>query len=205
MHQYLETLTEVLEKGTWKPAARENMPRTISRFGILKRFNLQEGFPLVTTKETYWKGVVHELIWFLRGDTNINYLHKNKVIKMWHEDAYKFYKANLAKNDTYVREFDDWKLQLDNEEYALQFGSLGRIYSYQWRNFTSVDENGKVYHFDQIDKLISRLRISPEDRYKVVTAWNPSEINQCALPPCHMLFQFNCRPMTIDERFAYLI
>lgn len=203
MKQYLEILDEVIRKGTWKESARENMPRTISRFGIMKRFDLQEGFPLLTTKRVHWSGVIHELIWFLRGDTNINYLHKNGVVKMWHEDAYRWYLKTSSNKDTHVRSFDEWFSALDDEEYALKFGSMGKIYGYQWRNFTCVGSEGKVYHLDQISSVINSLLTDPYGRYKVVTAWNPGETALGALPPCHMLFQFNCRPMILSERFRY--
>lgn len=202
-------LNEVVEKGTWKDPARGNMPPTLSRFGIMKRFDLREGFPLLTTKQMFYKGVIHELIWFLKGDTNIYYLHKNGVKKMWHEDAYKWYVKKLAKDDTHVRTFEEWCEALDDEQYALRFGDLGKIYSYQWRHFGSgiqVEGSNQAVFYpgtDQIQKLVDNIKEKPYERYKVVSAWNPVEVNDAALPPCHMLFQFNCRPMTASQREDY--
>lgn len=197
MKQYLEILEEIFEKGVTKPPARDNMPPTESRFSIQKRFDMADGFPLVTTKKMFYKGMVHELIWFLRGDTNISYLHKNKIKKFWHEDAYGFYKRTTAKDDTHVRTFDEWCAALDDEEYAKKFGDTGLIYPHQWRNW-----EGKV---DQIDKVLENIKKNPDSRYHVVTAWNPSEMtpDKAALPPCHMLFMFNCRPMSVKERFDW--
>jgi thymidylate synthase len=203
MQQYLEILQEVIDHGTIKGPAREGMPSTLSRFGILKRFDLREGFPLLTTKKMFYKGVIHELIWFLKGDTNINYLHKNGVKKMWHEDGYKYYKKVHSKKDTHVRSFEEWCEALDDETYARKFGSLGKIYSYQWRNFTCTTPEGKVFGFDQINEIVKRIKETPTGRYHIVSAWNPGETWMGALPPCHMLFHFNCRPMTVLERFQY--
>jgi thymidylate synthase len=98
MKQYHQLLKDILERGTHKPAARENMPGTLSLFGYQNKYNLQDGFPLVTTKPIYWKGIVIELLWFLRGDTNIKFLDENGVRKLWHEDAYNYYKKIASKN-----------------------------------------------------------------------------------------------------------
>lgn len=211
MNQYLEILQEIIDKGTLKSPARDNMPSTISRFSIQKRFDLMDGFPLVTTKKLYYKGMIHELLWFLRGDTNIYYLHKNGVKKFWHEDGYKYYVRETSKNDTHVRSFDEWCEALDDKEYAKTFGEMGLIYSHHWRNFTDmesshIDETGKlVGGVDQISNVLAAIKKNPESRYHIVTAWNPSEIiaRKCALPPCHMLFMMNCRKMTTEERFDW--
>ena len=186
MKQYLEIIQEILDKGVWKEAARENMPRTLSRFSIEKRFDLQEGFPLLTTKKMFSKGMIHELIWFLKGDTNIHYLHINDVTKFWHQDGYKYYLKQMELNNEEPLDFANWCLNLSNIDFSKKYGDLGKIYSYQWRSFNT--------EIDQITNLINNLKNNPYSRYHVVSAWNPSEINQCALPPCHMLFQFNTRP-----------
>lgn len=209
MKQYLEIVEEVLSKGVWKDPAREGMPKTLSRFVISKRFDLQEGFPLLTTKKMFFRGVVHELIWFLRGDTCLHYLHKNGVHKLWHEDGYKFYLKELAKNDIKVRTYEEWFEALDDRVYALEFGSLGPIYSHQWRRFSSglkvVNSHNVIFDtgVDQIVNVIEDIKNNPFGRYKVVTAWNPGEVRSCALPPCHMLFQFNCRPMDTITRIEW--
>lgn len=214
MIQYLEILEEIFDKGTPKPPARENMPSTISRFSIQKRFDMADGFPLLTTKKVFSKGMIHELIWFLKGDTNIYYLHKNNVRKFWHEDAYKFYLKTSSKEDTHVRTFEEWFTALDDENYAKNYGKLGMIYSHQWRNFTNIETTHKnhstselVGGIDQIEKILENIKNNPASRYHVVTAWNPGEVGaeKAALPPCHMLFMFNCRPMTIEQRFEWAI
>lgn len=133
---------------------------TRSVFGRQLRFNLEEGFPLLTTKKVFLKGIVHELLWFLRGDTNIRYLQENGV-NIWNE-------------------------------WADEKGDLGPVYGAQWRNFggNGFQRTGiKVRGVDQISELVHRLRTNPNDRRMVVSAWNPMEMYNMALPPCHMFFQ----------------
>jgi len=200
MIQYLEILQEVLDKGTWKRPARDNMPRTISRFGITKRFDLSKGFPLVTTKKMFFNGALHELLWFLRGDTNIHYLVKNGV-NIWNEDGYKWYKKRL-KNvgaEDMTLEFPDWVKAVKGIEQPC--GDLGKIYSHQWRSFGSKDGRGWVGGVDQITRVVEGIKANPESRYNVVSAWNPAELNEGALPPCHMLFMFNCREIFTEQRY----
>src|SRR5665647_148544 len=131
MKQYLEILKEVLDEGTWKRPARDNMPRTISRFGITKRFDLSEGFPLVTTKKMFFNGALHELLWFLKGDTDIKYLHDHGV-HIWDEDGYRWYKKKCLEMGTTPASQEGWEkfISLDTG-----LGDLGKIYSHQWRNF----------------------------------------------------------------------
>jgi len=215
MIQYLEILQEILDKGTKKPPARENMPSTISRFSIQKRFNLIDGFPLLTTKKMFYKGMIHELIWFLKGDTNIYYLHKNGVRKFWHKDGYGYYLRVHAKKDTHVRTFKEWCEALDDPNYAKHFGDLGLIYPHQWRRFTDPEtSHKKIYDsniieggVDQITNVLKGIQKNPNSRYHIVTAWNPAETSnmKCSLPPCHMLFMFNCREMGVSERFDWWI
>ncbi len=127
---------------------------TVSVFGYQMRFNLQEGFPLVTTKKLHLKSIIHELIWFLQGDTNISYLKENGV-RIW----------------------DEW---------ADADGNLGPVYGYQWRSWPTPDGN----HIDQISQIINQIKTNPDSRRIIVSAWNVADVNQMALPPCHMLFQF---------------
>jgi len=239
MIQYLEILSEVLQEGTEKSPARSGMPKTISRFGITKRFDLSKGFPLVTTKQVSFKNIAHELILFLKGDCNIKYLVDNNV-NIWNEDAYKWY-VNFAKDnggeeqncimhdngdgtvrmlllDEFIQRIKEVKSKINLPIYWLSdrmqeehgcicytLGSIGKSYPKQWRNYTGVVEYGEqVYDVDQIAEVIRRLKESPEDRYKVVCAWNPSEFKDTALPPCHILFQLNCRPLSDDERAELL-
>lgn len=146
MNCYLDDLRSILKCGE-KREDRTGIG-TISKFGLQTRYNLQEGFPAVTTKKLWFKGVVHELLWFLKGDTNIKYLTKNGV-HIW----------------------DEW---------ADKNGNLGPVYGAQWRNW------GK----DQIAQVIESIKINPNSRRHLISAWNVSELEQMALPPCHYSFQF---------------
>jgi thymidylate synthase len=152
MIQYLDLLRHVLERG--KPKADRTGTGTLSVFGAQMRFPLKDGFPLVTTKKVHLKSIIHELLWFLRGDTNVKYL-KDRGVTIW----------------------DEW---------ADKDGNLGRIYGAQWCDWRTPD--GRTVN--QIDGVIEQIKKNPDSRRHIVTAWNPAEINQMALPPCHSLFQF---------------
>lgn len=153
MKQYLEILKDVLENGQDANNRTGIYARKV--FGRQMRFDLSKGFPLVTTKKTFFRGIVHELIWLLSGDTNIKYLLDNNV-HIW----------------------DEW---------ADENGNLGPVYGHQWRNFNSQG-------YDQIKDLIERIKTNPQDRRLIVCAWNPAQIEQMALPPCHCFFQFDVTP-----------
>ncbi|MCO5053330.1 MAG: thymidylate synthase [Verrucomicrobiae bacterium] len=152
MVQYLDLLRRVLEQGRFK--ADRTGTGTYSLFGAQTRYPLATGFPLVTTKKVHVKSVIYELLWFLRGDTNIKYLQEHGV-SIWNEWA----DAN---------------------------GDLGRVYGAQWCDWRTADGRG----INQMDAVINQIRETPESRRLIVTAWNPGEIQQMALPPCHALFQF---------------
>lgn len=217
MKQYLEILQEILDKGTWKEPAREGMPKTIDRFSIEKRFDLQEGFPLLTTKKMYWKGILHELIWMLRGDTNIKYLVYNNV-NIWNQDAYKYYVRICNKYGESSINFDEFidKIKISSLNYIRPninycFGDLGPVYGKQWRNWIKYrninpisNKNEFIDGIDQIQNLINSLKENPYSRYHIVTAWNPSEMFEAALPTCHVMFQMNCRKMTALQREDFI-
>ncbi len=152
MKQYHDLLKHVLESGTEKKDRTGTGTRSV--FGYQMRFDLNQGFPLLTTKKVHLKSIIHELLWFLKGSTNIAYLHENKV-SIW----------------------DEW---------ADADGNLGPVYGHQWRSWAAPD--GTVV--DQITDLINMIKNNPDSRRMLVTAWNPGEIKQMALPPCHILFQF---------------
>lgn len=152
MKQYKELCRHVLQHGDEK--GDRTGTGTISTFGYQMRFDLQEGFPLLTTKKLHLKSIIHELLWFLKGDTNVKYLQENGV-RIWNE-------------------------------WADENGELGRVYGAQWRSWAS--EDGETV--DQITKLIHDIEHNPNSRRLIVSAWNPGEIDQMALPPCHCLFQF---------------
>ncbi len=152
MRQYLDFLRHVMEHGVRKEDRTGT--GTVSLFGHQMRFDLQAGFPVVTTKKVHLRSVIHELLWFLRGDTNLTYLHENGVT-IW----------------------DEWA---DSE------GNLRGIYGKQWRRWETAD--GRVV--DQIANVIEQIRRNPDSRRLIVSAWNVGELEQMALPPCHLLFQF---------------
>jgi thymidylate synthase len=152
MRQYLELLKDILETGT--PKTDRTGTGTLSVFGRQLRFDLSTGFPLVTTKRLHLRSIIYELLWFLKGDTNIKFLKDNGV-SIW----------------------DEW---------ADENGDLGPVYGSQWRNWPAP--NGKS--IDQIALVVDQIKKKPDSRRHIVTAWNPSEVDDMALPPCHALFQF---------------
>ena len=152
MKQYLDLMRHVRDHGTRKEDRTGT--GTVSVFGYQMRFDLSEGFPLVTTKKCHLRSILHELLWFLKGDTNLRYLHDNKVT-IW----------------------DEW---------ADEEGNLGPVYGYQWRSWPTPD-GGSI---DQISQVIEQLRNTPDSRRIIVSAWNVSDIENMALPPCHAFFQF---------------
>ncbi len=153
MRAYLDLLSLVLEKGRFK--GDRTGTGTLSLFGAQARFDLSEGFPLLTTKKLHLKSIIHELLWFLAGETNVGYLQRNGV--------------------------SIWNAWADAE------GNLGRVYGAQWCDWRTAD--GRSIH--QIDEVIARIKKDPDSRRHIVTAWNPGEVSQMALPPCHALFQFH--------------
>ena len=168
MKQYHDLLRHILENGTHK--TDRTGTGTISCFGYQMRFDLAEGFPLVTTKKVHTKSIIHELLWFLQGDTNIAYLKENGV-RIW----------------------DEW---------ADADGNLGPVYGKQWRSWATPDPSantGQAPHtIDQISDLVAMIKKNPDSRRLIVSAWNPADVPNMALPPCHCLFQFYVAPSTIS-------
>lgn len=152
MKQYLDLLSHILENGNEKTDRTGTGTKSV--FGYQMRFDLQKGFPLLTTKKLHTRSIFHELLWFLKGDTNIKYLHDNKVT-IW----------------------DEW---------ADENGDLGPVYGKQWRAWQGAD--GKIT--DQISQVVNQIKNSPDSRRMLVSAWNVGEVEQMALPPCHIVFQF---------------
>ncbi len=152
MIQYLDLLRQVLERGKFK--ADRTGTGTYSVFGAQARFDLRKNFPVLTTKKVHTKSIIYELLWFLRGDTNVKYLNERGVT-IW----------------------DEW---------ADKDGNLGRVYGAQWCDWRTPDGRS----LNQIDQVIEQIKTNPDSRRHIVTAWNPGEIGQMALPPCHALFQF---------------
>lgn len=181
MEVYHQLLQEILNQGTDKSDRTGTGTRSI--FGYQMRFNLKKGFPLITTKEVHFKSVVHELIWFLKGDTNIRYLALNNV-RIWDEWPFKAYQNSLDYQGETIKEFVQ-KIK-DNEAFAKKYGDLGFVYGKQWRNWIGAEG----FSVDQIREVMNSLKNNPDSRRHIVSAWNPSEIDKMALPPCHCLFQF---------------
>lgn len=152
MQQYLDLLSRILNEGVHK--GDRTGTGTLSVFGNQMRFNLRDGFPLLTTKKLHLKSIIYELLWFLRGDTNVHYLQEHGV-RIWNE-------------------------------WADENGELGPVYGHQWRSWPDY-KGGTI---DQITNVLEQIKHNPNSRRMLVTAWNPAEVEEMALPPCHCLFQF---------------
>ena len=176
MKQYLELCKSVLENGIKKEDRTGT--GTISYFGRQMRFNLNEGFPLLTTKRVHLKSIIHELLWFISGDTNIKYLVDNDV-RIWNDWPYAAYQKSEDYQGETIEEFAA-KIKESNE-FAEKWGKLGPVYGKQWRNFSGVD---------QLEELINQIKTNPTSRRLIISAWNPGEIKDMALPPCHCFMQF---------------
>ena len=201
--QYQELLFDIIENGVDKDTRNG---KTRSVFGKQIRHKMKDGFPLLTTKKMYWKGIVTELIWFLRGDTNIKFLVDNGV-HIWDGDAYKKYSHHfIGYEDVPNHEWFIDKIKTDFK-FAEKWGDLGPVYGKQWRSWKFTDKftngeqiayvNGKV---DQIANLIHDLKTNPDSRRLMVNAWNVGELDQMTLPPCHYGFQVYTRELTARER-----
>jgi thymidylate synthase len=181
MRTYLDLLDKILQDGTDK--SDRTGVGTRSLFGYQMRFNLNEGFPLVTTKELHLKSIIYELLWFLKGETNIKYLIDNGV-GIWNDWPFeKFKKSETYQGET-IKEFA--KKIKEDSDFADKWGELGPVYGRQWRHWEGL--NG--FKVDQIVDLMTQLKNNPDSRRHIVSAWNPTEIGNMALPPCHCLFQF---------------
>ncbi len=205
MKQYLDLLRDIKENGTMK--SDRTGVGTKSVFGRQMRFDLSKGFPAVTTKKLYMKAVTHELIWFLKGATNIQYLVKNDV-KIWNEWAYQTYLEKNGLDKKLERYSDEWAAELESfvqklkedDEFAAKWGELGPVYGKQWRRWTGPDGQD----IDQIANIIDLIKNDPTSRRIIVSGWNVGEIQELIKshdhtpPPCHSLFQF----MVIDGKLS---
>jgi len=199
--KYLQSLRTILNTGN-KRGDRTGTG-TISIFDYTIDHDMNEGFPLLTTKKVWFKGVLHELLWFLSGDMNIQYLVKNKV-NIWNDWPYEKY-TEIVDNPLSMEEYI--KKIIEDDDFAKQYGDVGRVYGAQWLNWTDTTErvNGdetirKRIGLNQIDNLIHTLKTNPEDRRMIVTAWNPAEVKEAALPSCHYSFQCYSEELTDQER-----
>ncbi|MEZ5053241.1 MAG: thymidylate synthase [Chitinophagaceae bacterium] len=181
MQQYQQFLQHILDKGTRKEDRTGT--GTISVFGYQMRFDLNAGFPLVTTKKLHLKSIIHELLWFIAGDTNIEYLCKNGC-NIWNDWPFSKYQKSEAYQGETMKEF---AAKIANDaDFAKQYGELGPVYGHQWRHWP--DGNGG--EIDQLSNLIHQLKTNPDSRRHIISAWNVADIEQMTLPPCHSLFQF---------------
>jgi thymidylate synthase len=206
MKQYQDLLQRIIDEGCEKESGRPNMPHV---WGIEDgdiKMDLRDGFPLLTTKKMPWKMIVHELLWFLRGETNIKYLIDNGC-NIWNGDAYRWYQK-ISKD--YNKRSPDWLKEkviptidefidaVKNQEGCTigdyRYGDLGKVYGYQWRNQNGVD---------QIFDIITGLQENPYSRYHILDGWNKRDFPEMALPPCHLLYQFIVRPLTMRERIDW--
>lgn len=209
--QYQELLKTILEYGVDKKDRTGTGTKSI--FGYTVRHNMKNGFPLLTTKKMYWKGIVTELLWFLRGDTNIKYLVDNNC-HIWDGDAYKAYQSGFKEKHylkpTSTKEEFIERIKTD-DEFAKKWGDLGPVYGKQWRlwvhhfpkTYPEVSQDEKyigVKSIDQIKNLIEQLQTNPDSRRLMVNAWNVGELDQMTLPPCHYGFQVYTRELTFEER-----
>lgn len=177
MTQYLDLIVDIIENGTSKEDRTGT--GTISVFGRQMRFNLKNGFPILTTKKIHMKSVIHELLWMISGNTNIKYLKDNGV-SIW----------------------DEW---------ADEHGDLGPVYGHQWRSWEYLDHVSssgdsiicKYEYYDQLQKAIDLLKNDPDSRRIIVSSWNPPALSEMALPPCHMMFQFYTRELSLEEKKAF--
>lgn len=193
MRQYLDLLQDIKDNGTEK--SDRTGTGTKSVFGRQIRFDLSEGFPAVTTKKLFLRGIIHELLWFLQGNSNIEYLVKNDV-HIWDEWPFKAYLQATSQEVPDVGS-DTWNAKLKefteniktDHEFAKKYGELGPVYGYQWRHWP----DGRGGEIDQITEVIDALKNNPDSRRIIVSAWNVADIKEMAkagLPPCHSLFQF---------------
>lgn len=185
MKQYLDLLDKICREGV----VRDDRTGTGTKgiFGYQMRFDLSEGFPLLTTKRVFLKGVIYELLWFLKGDTNIKYLVDNSV-HIWDSDAYRYYNELCVKHGVLPVDMDTFlgALGVDSPIDGYKFGDLNHVYGYQWRSWPKA--NGES--IDQIKEVIETIKKNPSSRRMIVSAWNVADVGSMALPPCHTMFQF---------------
>jgi thymidylate synthase len=223
-NEYLNLLEKILQEGTSR--GDRTGTGTWSIFDHHLEIDMDQGFPLLTTKKMFTKGIIHELLWFLNGDTNIKYLVDNGV-HIWNSDAYKKYvqrttesHETLHKSPTLdvqpldLLSMDEFIEKIKTDDYfAKLFGDLGPIYGAQWRNWVKITQSGGplgaggTIHFeyiDQIQQAMDKLINNPEDRRIIVSAWNVGEIDKMTLPPCHWAFELYVEDIDLAHKWAWL-
>jgi thymidylate synthase len=189
MQQYHDLLKHIMDNGTDRGDRTGVGTRSV--FGYQMRFNLADGFPLVTTKKVHIKSVVHELLWFVKGDTNLRYLAQNGV-NIWNDWPFQRWLNDTNQSEEYPKYSADWRTKMkefvamvkEDDAFAKKWGELGPVYGKQWRDF-----NG----FDQLNWVVEEIKKNPQSRRLIISAWNASQITEMAkagLPPCHTMYQF---------------
>ena len=203
--QYLDHSKEILSSdlSEYKDNKRTGIGH-ISLFGYQNRYNLTEGFPLLTTKKLPFKAIVHELIWFMQGESNIKYLVDNNV-HIWDDNAFQYQLEKKGLDKKISKHSDEWfkkkeeyisKIKED-KNFAKENGDLGPVYGTQWRHWKTI-ENGNEIEIDQFGKLIENIKKNPTAKRHIISAWNPGEVSKMALPPCHTLFHINANEGKMD-------
>jgi thymidylate synthase len=207
-HDYLKLLHDILNNGVKKQDRTGT--GTISVFGRQIRHDMRLGFPLLTTKKMPFKTIVTELLWFLRGDTNIKFLVDNNC-HIWDGDAYKNYCNWYDQQEGFIQppkhniEFFIERIKTD-DKFAREWGELGPVYGKQWRSWgTNKYDVIGIHRVDQITNLINDLKTNPDSRRLMVNAWNVGELDQMVLPPCHYGFQFYTRELTWEEQVQWVM
>jgi len=193
-YQYLNMLSDIMKSGTNKPVFGVEKTYIRSVFGRIMRFDLSKDFPLLTTKKTYLRGIIHELLWFISGSSNIKYLVDNDC-HIWDEWAYKIYKQAMTKRQIPELSQEDFILKMkNNKEFAKKWGELGMVYGVEWRKWPASDGR----KIDQLKWAIEKLKKTPERKSIVISAWNPEFSYEMAakgksmvIVPCHMFFHLN--------------
>lgn len=176
MTQYLDILQYVLDNGIEKEDRTKT--GTLSLFGLQQRYDLSKGFPLLTTKKVNFKAVLHELLWFISGDTNIKYL-VDRGVNIWNEWPYEVFTKHQDYAGETLKEFIQ-KIK-DDSKFAAKHGNLGPIYGKQWRDFFGTD---------QLNNVVEEIKRNPDSRRLIISAWNPARLDEMLLPPCHAFMQF---------------
>jgi thymidylate synthase len=187
MQQYLDLLSDILKNGVTEKEERTGTG-TKKVFGRILRFDLQKGFPLLTTKKMFIKGITYELLWFIKGDSNIRYLVKNGV-NIWNEWPYQKYLESKKLDKKYPKYSEKWNQEKErfiekiktDIGFAKHWGNCGPFYGVQWRNFNGID---------QLSCVIKEIKENPGSRRLIVNAWNAPLVEKMALPPCHVMYQF---------------
>ncbi|PWC97719.1 thymidylate synthase [Azospirillum sp. TSO5] len=198
MKAYLDLLRDIITNGTDKDDRTGTGTRSV--FGRQMRFDLQQGFPLLTTKKVFFKGVAAELLWMISGSTNIRPLVEQGVSIWtdWPLAKYNAYHKSTGGEGEFSRaEFE--AMILADDDFAERWGGLGPVYGAQWRDWEGAGIGNRV---DQLANAIETLRTNPDSRRIIVNAWNVAQVDGCALPPCHMMFQFNSRPLSARQRLV---